>query len=223
MIEVIPAIIPQNLKIVREELSKVLGLVKSVQVDIIDGKYAEVVTWPFAEKNSDDLFLMSKGEKKFPYIDDFSLQVDMMVLHPIEYIQEFILMGTKSFVIHIDSTNHVKECLEAIKNSGCEVGLGIKPSVDITLLRPYLASVDFVQFMGNDRVGHSGVDLDEGVLEKIKNFHEMHPSMPIQIDIGVNMDTVPKLIHAGVTRLVSGSSIFTAPNIKEAIMSLQNS
>ena len=222
MIEIIPSIIPQDLNIVREKLDKLLGLVKKVQVDIVDGKYAPVKTWPFVEKNSDDLMKFARGEEKFPHIDDFILEIDMMILHPVEYLDDFISLGAKSFVIHIDSTDHIKECLDTIKNLGCEAGLGIKPSVDVDLLQPFLPQTDFVQFMGNDKIGHSGIELDNSIMNKIKYFHEKHPSTTIQIDIGVNEETIPKLKTVGVSSFVSGSSIFNAPDIKEAIIKLQS-
>jgi ribulose-phosphate 3-epimerase len=222
MIEIIPAIIPQNLAIVREKFGKILGTVKKVQLDIIDGEYAEVLTWPFVDKKSDDLVKLSRGEEKFPYIDDFLLEVDMMVFHPIEYLGDFISLGAKSFVIHVDSTDHIRECLDTIKNSDCEAGLGIRPSVDVDLLQPFLPKVDFVQFMGNDKVGHNGIELDSSVINKIKYFHEKHPAVTIQIDIGVNEETVPKLKEVGVTRFVSSSSIFNAPNIRKEIIKFQN-
>lgn len=222
MIEIIPAIIPQDLNIMRERLDKVFGLVKKVQIDIVDGQYAPVKTWPFVDKNSDDLLRLSRGEEKFPHIEDFILEIDMMILHPIEYLSDFISLGAKSFVVHIDSTDHINECLDTIKNSGGEVGLGIKPSVDVDLLEPFLPKTDLVQFMGNDIVGHSGIELDESVINKIKYFHKNHPSIQIQIDIGVSEETIPKLKAAGVSQFVSGSSIFNAPNIKEAIIKLQN-
>ena len=222
MIEIIPSIIPKNLNVIREQFHKILGVVKKVQLDIVDGQYAPVKTWPFIEKYSDDLLKLSRGEEKFPYINDFILEVDMMVLHPIEYINDFISLGAKSFVIHIDSTDHLKQCVDTIKNLGCEIGFGIKPSVDIDLVQPFLPQLDFVQFMGNDKIGHNGIELDKSVINKIKYFHEKHPAVTIQIDIGVNEETIPKLKAVGVSRFISSSSIFNAPSAKEAITKLQN-
>lgn len=222
MIEIIPAIIPKNVNIIRDRLDRVLGLVHKVQIDIIDGMYASAKTWPFNEHQFDYMRKVVEGEENFPYINDFILEIDMLVLHPIEYLTDFISLGAKSFIIHIDSTDHIKECISTIKNAGAKVGLGIKPSGDLSLLESFLPEADFVQFMGNDRVGHSGVELDKYVLEKIKNFHKRHPSSEIQIDIGVTEKTIPKLKDAGVDYFVSGSSIFNTNNPKEAIMRLQN-
>jgi ribulose-phosphate 3-epimerase len=222
MIEIIPAIIPKNLIIVKEQFGKILGVVKKVQLDIVDGQYAPVKTWPFIEKNSDELMHLARGEETFPHINDFVLEIDMMVFHPIEYLNDFISLGAKSFVIHIDSTDHIQQCIETIKNLGGEVGLGIKPSVDVDLLQPFLLKVDFVQFMGNDKIGHNGIELDNSVINKIKYFHEKHPATTIQIDIGVNEETISKLKEVGVSRFISSSSIFNSPNPKEAILKLQN-
>jgi len=222
MIQIIPSIIPKDLNVVREKLRKVLGLVKKVQIDVVDGKYAPVETWPFVDKNSDEFMKIARGEEKFPFIDNFILEVDMLILHPAEYLSDFISLGAKSFVIHIDSTDHIKECLDAIKNSGCEAGLGIKPSIDVDLLQPFLPQVDFVQFMGNDNVGHNGIEFDNSVINKIKYFHDKHPSAEIQIDIGVNEETIPKLKEVGVYRFISGSTVFNAPDIKEILTKLQS-
>jgi len=222
MTEIIPAIIPENLSIVRERFGKVLNLVKKVQIDAIDGNYAPTKTWPFNDNQFEEMRRIVEGEEKFPYIDDFLLEIDMLVFHPIEYLSDFISVGTKSFVIHIDSTDHMEECLKTIKDAGCQAGLGIRPSGDISFLESFLPEADFVQFMGNDRVGYNGVDLDENVLDKIKNFHKRHSSVPIQIDIGVDEETIPKLKNAGVSSFISGSAIFNAPDTKEALLKLQS-
>ena len=222
MIEIVPSIISPDLKFTKERLGKVLGLVKKVQLDIVDGKYADNRTWPFDDGQYEEMRRMADGEEKFPYIDELVLQVDMMILHPIEYLSDFISLGVKSFVVHLDSTDHVKECIDTIKGAGCEIGLAIKPSGNEIVLEEYLLQIDFVQFMGNDKIGHSGIDFDKGVLKKIKDFHKRHPSIPLQIDIGVSEETIPALKDAGVTSFVSGSSLFTAPDTKERILKLQN-
>lgn len=223
MIEIIPSIIPQDLNIVREKLDKVLGLVKKVQLDVVDGEYAPVKTWPFIEinKNYNDVLRFARGEEKFPHIDDFILEIDMMVFHPVEYLNDFISLGAKSFIIHVDSTDHIGECLDTIRNSGGEAGLGIRPSIDVDLLEPFLPRADFVQFMGNDKVGHSGIELDSSVVNKIKYFHERHPSTTLQIDIGVSEETILELKTVGISRFISGSSVFNAPDIKATIATLQ--
>jgi ribulose-phosphate 3-epimerase len=222
MNEIIPAIIPQNLKIIKETFTKVSGSAKKAQIDIIDGEYAPPKTWPFNGNQFEEMIQFVRGEEKFPLIDEFDFEIDMLTFHPVEYITDFISMGAKSFIIHIDSTDHAKECIEAAKNSGCEAGIGIKPSIDSSLLEQYLPMVDFVQFMGNDRVGYNGVELDESVIAKISEFNKRHPSVPIQIDIGVSRETIPLLRKAGVSRFASESAIFNSPDPRQAIKELES-
>lgn len=223
MIEIIPAIIPKDYNLLKERLEKVVGLTKRVQIDIVDGKYAPTVTWPFSNEQRDHLLQMVRNEEKLPFSEELVIEIDMLVLHPIEYIPDMLSLGARSFVIHIDSTDHVSECIEAIKLAGCEVGVALRPSVDESLLHPYIMDVNFVQFMGNDRVGYNGVDLDPTVLEKIAKFHSEHPTVEIQIDIGVSLETIPSLKAAGVSRFISGSAIFTAPDIAKVIEEMRNS
>jgi ribulose-phosphate 3-epimerase len=222
MNEIIPAVIPKNLHVVSDRLKKVLGAVKKVQMDIADGKYAPVVTWPFNKGEGDELLKMVRGEDRFPFIDDFILEVDMLCLHPIELIPDLLNIGIRSFVIHIDSTDHIKESIDTIKSFGAEVGIGIKPSLDTDLLKQYIISIDFVQFMGNDKVGYNGVALDPHVLEKIKAFNYENINTPIQIDIGVDFDTLPLLKKAGVSRFISGSTVFDSADPKQTIKILES-
>ncbi|MEK7642612.1 MAG: hypothetical protein AAB392_02335, partial [Patescibacteria group bacterium] len=222
MVEIIPAVIPKDLNIVKEKFSKVLGLVKRVQIDMVDGHFAPTVTWPFGSGQMDELLKMVREEERFPFINDFDIELDMLVLHPVEYLLDFISIGFKGFVIHIDSTDHVKVCIDTIKNAECEVGLAIKPSGDVASLLEFLPFIDFVQFMGNDKIGYNQVELDKIVLSKISSFHKSHPSIPIQIDIGVNFETAPALISAGASRLISGSAIFNSPDTADAIEKLKN-
>lgn len=224
MTEIIPAITtPPNLNVVSERLRQLLGAhVKKVQLDIADGQYAPSKSWPFTRETRDDIVRMIRDGEFLPYAKDFLLEIDMLVLHPVEHLMDLISVGAKSFVIHVDSTDHVRICLETIKNSGCLAGLGIRPSIDVDLLEPFLTQIDFVQFMGNDKVGYSGTDFDKSVINKIKYFKDKHYSMPIQIDIGVSTETVPKLKEVGVTGFVSGSAIWNSKNVKEEITKLKS-
>ena len=215
-IEIIPAIIPNNLEEIKERFSKVLGLVKKVQIDIADGIYTERKTWPF------NTSVEEMGKEKMSFANDFVLQLDMLVMDPLQYINTFYDLGFRSFIFHIDSSDTLLESVKKAKGLECEVGIGIKPSIETEKLDEYLEKIDFVQFMGNDRVGYNGVNLDTNVLQKIANFHKAYSSIPIQVDIGVNFDTAKSLIEAGATHLISGSAIFNTPNIKDAIIRLQN-
>ena len=223
MIEIIPAIIPETLEEIKNKISLLKslpeGLVKKIQLDFVDGKYAPPVTWPFTDfQNQEDVHFAELGAS-------FIIEADMFVQNPENFMDDFLEIGALSFVIHIDSTKNIKECIDKAKSAEVSIGLGVKPSLGMDLVEEFLPSINFVQFMGNDKVGYNGVRLSTeiDVFQKISDFHKLHLEIPIQIDIGVNPETAPKFAEVGVSALVSGSSVFEGEgSLEENINKLKN-
>lgn len=214
MVEIIPAIIPDTFEDIEDKMGRIEGFVARVQIDIIDGQFASAETWPFSDAQFQDI-------RGLPFIDELIIQIDMMVVDPEDYIVELINIGAKEFIIHHGSTENIEKCFEIIKSAEKNIGLAFRPSQNIEGLEHLIKLCDFVQFMGSDNIGHSGEELDQNIYEKIKNFRQKYPDMLLQIDIGVNPETAPRLVEAGATALVSGSAIFKSVNIEEAIRKLQ--
>ena len=217
MVQIIPAIIPESLEEIKEKVGLVSNLVDKVQIDFVDGKYAQTKTWPFnlAEHPG-------PAGMQLPNKDGLVLEADLMIKDPEDWIADFQSIGVRSFVIHFESTKYIDKCIFLARELGCGVGLAIKPGTDSGVLEEFVDKVDFIQFMGNDRVGYNGVELDRKVLKKIHDFRAKHPFLPIQIDIGVNARTAPELVQAGATALVSGSTVFKEGDIAENINKLKN-
>ena len=219
-VEIIPAIIPKSLKDLEANLERTKSLVKKVQIDILDGRYDDNISWPYENKfvDFDDFEEQKKG---LSFWQDFDFEFDLMIKNPEMEADKFLNAGVDTLIYHFESTEALGDCIEKTRLFGVKVGLALKPSTPLEKIFPYLGKVDFVQFMGNDNVGEHNVVLDERVYEKIKDLHSNYPECIIGVDIGVNFDTAPKLIKAGATRLVSGSAIFESPNIKLAIKRLK--
>ena len=91
-----------------------------------------------------------------------------------------------------------------------QFGIAFKPSMSLENVFSLISLVDFVQCMGNDKIGISGVSLDEKVYDRVKLLREKYPDLPIEVDIGVNEETAPLLVDAGATKLITGSVLFTS-------------
>ena len=76
--------------------------------------------------------------------------------------------------------------------------------------------------MGIAKIGYQGQPFDSRVVAKIEDLRERYPDVTISVDGGVNFESAPKLIAAGVTRLVSGSTILNSKNIEETIYQLKS-
>ena len=239
MTEIIPAILPEDIDDLREKLSLVSGIAPLAQVDVCDGKFVPVKTWPY-KKGVDETFLRIVGQEEgFPFWDSIDFEADLMVKHPENIIDDWISAGAKRIVIHIESTPDPLSLFRKIRQeygSSSEASYGVEIGAALNIETPNeeiydilsevddggAPTIDFVQFMGIENIGYQGEPFDERVLEKIRDLREMYPNTIISVDGGVSLENAAELIEAGANRLVSGSAIFESGDIAEAIETFQN-
>jgi ribulose-phosphate 3-epimerase len=234
MIEVIPAIMPTDLENLRETMARLSGLTPLVQIDVCDGKFVPRNTWPYVKGGMEEFSRIKAEDEGFPFWDSLDYEVDLMVRHPEEVVDDWVMAGAKRIVLHIESGPDILGLIEKMRAEygtasdeafGLEIGLALDIATPNDELFEILdlvdedghCIVDFVQFMGIDHIGFQGEEFDDKVLEKISDLRQMYPDIPISVDGGVNFDNAPDLISAGVTRLVSGSAILQSDDIAEAI------
>ena len=218
MVQVVPAILPEGFNDLEAHVARVKGLVTRVQIDIANKTYAPSKTWPYThDEHFEQLVNQYEG---WPFWEDVSFELDMLIRRPEDYLSDWISTGVSAVIIHIESTKNYSQILKNIRTAGIELGWALKPSTpneELFKLIETHGESDFVQCMGSDDIGYHGVELDEVVYEKVTEIRARYPELPIAVDIGVNRVTAPKLVDAGVTKLVSGSGVFEAADIKEAI------
>lgn len=211
-IEVIPAILPDSLEHLREEVERVHRFVDTIQVDVVDGIFAPTKTWPYSnDGNWQSLIDQDEG---LPYWEDVNYEIDIMADDQLGAAREWISAGASRIIAHIESLSDesISEFKSLKKDFDVELVLSLIPSTPNSVLDKHLDYIDGVQFMGNDKIGYHGVELDDSVYEKIRDLRKKMPDLPIGIDIGVNFDTIPLLSEAGVNRFSSGSLILNSNN-----------
>lgn len=240
MVEIIPAILPKDLEDLRDQMARVVGVAPLVQVDICDGKFVPSKTWPYVKGGMDE-FVRIKGEEDgFPFWDSLDFEIDLMVKNPEEVVFDWVMVGAKRLILHIESAPNILEIIEKLRAEygtakeetfGLEIGVALDiktPNEEVYDILDMIdeegnSIIDFVQFMGIDHVGFQGQEFNDRVLEKISDLRQAYPDIPISVDGGVNFDNAADLISAGATRLVSGSAIFESDDIAEAIHNLSTS
>ncbi len=223
MTHIIPAIIPNSYEELATKASQIKGVVRRVQIDVLDGAYTETpASWPYNGVDVEAWQRLVEQQDGLPHWDALDYEIDLMTKAPEEKIEAWIAAGAVALIIHIESTEHLDDIITHAKERGVEIGLALKPSTDIERLAPWTPQIDFIQCMGNDTIGAQGLALDPRVVGKIEDIRMRFPSGMIGVDIGVNEETAPSLLHAGATRLVSGSAIFTSGNVREAITRLES-
>jgi len=216
MIKVVPAIIPKSFDELEDKIDVVSDFVDRIQLDISNGEFADNITWPYTEG---DEF----PNHDLPYKDSIDLSLDLYVTNPEEVIPAWIEAGVKTIILHLETIDDPSVLIADLKLQNIEVGISINPSTKSSILDEWIPEVDFVQLMGNDKLGFHGVKFDEKVYDKIKELHKKYPKLEIAVDIGVTFETAPKLVKAGATKLVSGSAIYESKNVEEAITKLESS
>ena len=233
MIEIIPAILPENIEEIREKMSLVNGLVNIVQVDICDGRFVPNTTWPYKNDNEGSFEKIIGEEEGFPFWDSLDFEVDLMVKNPEKVVEEWVNAGAKRLVLHIESSGDIRGLLEKLRNEygysgenplGIDIGLALDVKTPNEAVYEFLGPqtdgkslIDFVQFMGIDRVGFQGESFDETVLDKIRELRNNFPEIIISVDGGVNLENAHDIVEAGASRLISGSAIFDSRDISATI------
>ncbi len=221
MTTLVPAIIPENFNHLHDEVAKVKDCVTLVQVDICDGSFVKSKMWPYRNDGGEFEGLL-RQDMGLPFWEDVDYEFHLMVETPEKYVEDWITIGASSIIVHVETVTDMNMISTLCKASEVSLGLAIKPSTESILLAPYMEMIDFVQCMGGDNLGHHGETLDPSVYEKIKQLREMYPELIIAIDIGVNRETAPLLVKAGVNKLVSGGAVFESKNIIESVEYFQS-
>ena len=214
-IEIIPAILPKDFYELQEKADLVKDFVKTVQIDVCDGQFTSVPSWPY--KKEDDTFAkIIKEEEGLPGWEKMNFEIDLMANHPEQRVEEWVQAGATRIVIHAESTGSVAEAVAALKDR-VEVGVALNIDTSIDVIKTHVDNIQFVQCMGIDHIGFQGQDFDDKVIEKVRAIKKAYPELIVSVDGGVSLETAPALIDAGVDRLIVGSAIFNSDNFVEAI------
>lgn len=197
----------------------------AIHIDIMDGHFVPNLTLgPKA------VAAIRKATKLF-------LDVHIMVYNPFDYIETFAVAGADQITFHFEATEDVEDTLAFIRKCGKKAGLAFRPETSFSMIPKYLVQCDAILLM-TVSPGFGGQKFMPEVLEKVRMTREwcekygicqgglvkpsvLLPPFDIQIDGGINCDTGRACVGAGANVLVSGSFLYSQPDLKKAIESLR--
>lgn len=181
-----------------------------IHVDVMDGKYVQNKTMSFNEL------------KKIGYYTKKRLDVHLMVMKPLNYIDDYASLNVASMSVHLDIRNNVAEVLERIKEYGIKAGIALNPGDDIDKIIPYLDKIDQILVMSVNP-GLPGQTFIEDVLPKIDALRNLinkqNLKITLSVDGGVNLENCAKLNNVDI--IVSGSCITKSDNYQDTITKLR--
>ncbi|WP_315357705.1 ribulose-phosphate 3-epimerase [Prevotella denticola] len=148
------------------------------------------------------------------------MDVHLMIVHPENYIQQTADAGAAIMNVHYEACVHLHRTLQAIRAAGMKAGVTLNPSTPVNVLEDIIGDIDIVQLMSVNP-GFGGQKFIEHSIRKVQRLRQLiereSSRALIEVDGGVQAETAPRLVNAGVDILVSGSYVFKADDPKAAI------
>lgn len=142
---------------------------------------------------------------------DLVFDVHMMVEDPGRYVESIRAAGADIITVHQEACTHLDRVIGQIKASGAKAGVALNPATPVSTLECVLDQVDMVLVMSVNP-GFGGQKFIPYTLDKVRALRQYFDrkglSTDIQVDGGVNRDTIRPLIEAGANVLVAGSAVF---------------
>lgn len=201
----VPSVPAESFSEIAALLDTLEGVAKGIQIDIVDGLFIPYnISWPFTDAN------VELALQRLSSYSDLEIEIDCMCMEPLKYLDLFASIGVKRVVVHAGSTEKYEECITHAKEHNYKMGFAIVDLTPFSFLDPFIERLDFVQVMGIAHIGVQGEPFEESTLETVARLRNMHPTLEIAVDGGVNETTIPKLLEAGANRFAPGSAITKA-------------
>ena len=143
----------------------------------------------------------------------------LMITNPLFYTPVFAKAGADHITFHVESDDDPAAVIAAVKAAGCTVGMSVKPKTPASALAPYIKDLDLILVMSVEP-GFGGQSFMADMMPKVAEFRQMiresGKNIHLEIDGGIDRNTVHEAVKAGANMMVAGTSVFRAADGMEA-------
>ena len=183
-----------------------------LHLDVMDGVFVPNISFGFPI-----LEVVSKVCTK-------PLDVHFMIVHPERYIEQTARLGTMMMNVHYEACTHLHRTIQEIHAADMKAGVTLNPATPVCVLEDIIRDVDMVLLMSVNP-GFGGQKFIENTIRKVERLRNMireaETHTLIEVDGGVQAETAPRLVKAGVDVLVSGSYVFKSTDPCSTIQALK--
>ncbi len=178
-----------------------------IHIDVMDGHFVPNITMgPFIVKTCSRI-------TKLP------LDVHLMIEEPERYIEVFAESGANHLTVHVETCPDLSNTLKQIKSLGCTAGVVLNPPTPVSEIEPFLAEADLVLVMSVNP-GYSGQSFMPQTIAKVAAVRQKLDALGspawLEVDGGIDVETLPKMKEAGAMAFVAATAIFKYPQGIEA-------
>ncbi len=184
-----------------------------IHVDVMDGHFVPNITiGP----------LVVEAVKR---VTELPLDVHLMIEDPDQYLEDFARAGSTLMTVQVEACVHVHRTIQAIKALDVKAGVALNPATPLSTIEWILEDVDLVLIMSVNP-GFGGQKFIPQALQKIRDLKAMirakNPNVLIEVDGGINQETIQSAAEAGADVFVAGSAIFGSSDYGKAVRKLRS-
>lgn len=199
--QIIPSIIAKNQKELDERINKISKYFKTIQLDIMDGKFVKNKSLMFN-------FKIPKNKK---------YEAHLMIENSVNWIKKY---GNKvnKVIIHIESKN-VDKAIKLLKKKN--IGIAFNPATPVKKAEKYIPQIDHFTVLSVNP-GRYGAKFIPHTLNKLKEIRKLKPKADIEVDGGLGDKHIKKAKKAGANLFISGSYLQNSKDIKKSLKKLKS-
>lgn len=175
--------------------------VNAIHYDVMDGDFVPALSF------GDSILKNIKNR----FGDSLFLDAHLMVTEPARFAETFRKAGADNITIHIEACKHIDRSIEAVKDTGAQVGIALNPGTPLDTISEIIHKVDLVLIMSVNP-GFGGQKYISYCTDKIARLYQWKKDLgldfSIQVDGGISPDNVRMVLDAGVDNVVAGSAVF---------------
>lgn len=215
MVKISPSILSSDYGNLTAELQKMEACgADMIHVDVMDGHFVPNLT------------LGAPIVKCIRKATALPFDVHLMISDPYKYTPDFVKAGADLITFHIEADADTEKTIDLIRKSGIKAGLSVKPKTDISTVFPYLDKLSMVLVMTVEP-GFGGQSFMADMMPKVEalraEIKRRGLTVDIEVDGGINAETIRIAAAAGANVFVAGNAIFSSEDPKQAIAALRKS
>ena len=210
--EIAPSLLSADFTRLGEEVSTIeAGGATVLHVDVMDGRFVPNITIGLP---------IVRSLRK---ITQMTIDCHLMIVEPSRYAEEFVRAGANMVSVHIEADDHIQRTLTGIREAGGQAGVAINPGTPLISLEEVLPFADFILLMSVNP-GFGGQKFVPTSLDKLRRLRRMiddggHRTR-IEIDGGIDVDNIGRVVEAGAEIIVAGSAVFGKRDAAQAVQDL---
>ncbi len=207
-IKISPSILASDYANLESELKRI-ACSDLIHIDVMDGHFVPNIS------------IGAPVVKSLKRVCRVPFDVHLMISNPIDYVDDFANSGADIICFHAESNSDIGETIDKIISAGKKAALAVKPATDIDVVLPYLDKLEMVLVMTVEP-GFGGQSFMQSTMPKIERLRKINRDIDIEVDGGINADTVKIAARAGANVFVAGSAVFKSNNPAETIEALKS-